>query len=180
MTGPVHLAARIGDRDLAGLLSTGDLEAAITQVYSYVLHRCGGDRQVAEDLTQETFFAAVAHHRDGAGPLTVSWLITVARNKLFDHLRRLAREERKLRLVWSAATERSPALGVGAPAAEVTQLALEDLSTHHRSVLLLHYVDRVPVAEVAGHLGKSVAATESLLARARRAFRAAYLRYADA
>src|SRR5215211_5908066 len=165
---------------LALLRSPVDVEAAITQVYSYLLHRCGGDREVAEDLTQETFFTAVAQVQSGrVRTLTVSWLITVARNKLFDHFRRRAREERKLRLVWSADDEQRVWLDGEAPEGELAQLALEELEGSHRAVLLLHYVDRVPVPEIAARLGRSVSATESLLARARRAFRAAYQRGVD-
>ena len=39
---------------------------------------------------------------------------------------------------------------------------------------MLRYVDDLPVPEVAAVLGRSVHATETLLVRARRAFRTAY------
>jgi RNA polymerase sigma-70 factor (ECF subfamily) len=45
---------------------------------------------------------------------------------------------------------------------------------------MLRYVDDLSVAEVARLLGKSVRATESLLARARTALRAAYEEQCDA
>ncbi len=40
-------------------------------------------------------------------------------------------------------------------------------SDQHRVVLMLAYVDGIPVAEIAGLLGSSVSSTYSLLARAR-------------
>jgi RNA polymerase sigma-70 factor (ECF subfamily) len=43
-----------------------------------------------------------------------------------------------------------------------------------RAVLVLHYMDRLSVREVARLIGKSEAATASLLARGREAFRQAY------
>src|SRR5439155_10338853 len=66
------------------------------QVYGYLLPRCGS-AVVAEDLAAETFVAAVAAtRRDGAPEVTVAWLVGVARHKLVDHWRRVAREQRSL------------------------------------------------------------------------------------
>ena len=48
------------------------------------------------------------------------------------------------------------------------------LGAHHRAALTLRYLDGLPVAEVADHLGRTLHATEALLVRARRAFRSAY------
>ena len=55
-------------------------DQALPQVYGYLLRRCG-DRTLAEDLTSETFLGAVG----SAGPVTVPWLVGVARHKLVDH-----------------------------------------------------------------------------------------------
>lgn len=67
---------------------------ALPQVYGYLLPRCGST-VVAEDLTAETFMAAVAAVRQGrvrVPEVTVAWLVGVARHKLADHWRRAARE----------------------------------------------------------------------------------------
>jgi RNA polymerase sigma-70 factor (ECF subfamily) len=48
------------------------------------------------------------------------------------------------------------------------------LGAHHRSALVLRYLDGLPVREVAAHLGRTVGATEVLLVRARAAFRTRY------
>ena len=50
---------------------------------------------------------------------------------------------------------------------------LASLPPHHRAALTLRYLDGLPVDEVAGHLGRSVHATESLLMRAKASFRRA-------
>src|SRR2546421_9655546 len=47
-------------------------DRALPEVYGYLLHRCG-DTTVAEDLTSETFLAAV--RADDAAPVSVPWLI---------------------------------------------------------------------------------------------------------
>ena len=51
---------------------------------------------------------------------------------------------------------------------------LEQLGAHHRAALTLRYLDGLPVPAVADVLGRTVDATEALLVRARRAFRAIY------
>ncbi len=57
---------------------------ALPQVYGYLLPRCGST-VVAEDLTAETFMAAVAGVRQGrvrVPEVTVAWLVGMARHKL--------------------------------------------------------------------------------------------------
>src|SRR5439155_510689 len=67
---------------------------ALPQVYGYLLARCG-HRATAEDLTAETFLAAVDAVRAGQGaPVSTAWLVGVARHKLSDHWRRQARGQR--------------------------------------------------------------------------------------
>jgi RNA polymerase sigma-70 factor, ECF subfamily len=146
---------------------------ALPQVYGYLLPRCG-NTAVAEDLTAETFTAAVAASRAGDIPdLTVAWLVGVARHKLADHWRRVAREEQRLTAVADLApgtTDPWPeVLDAGAAYA-----ALARLPVPQRAALTLRYLDGLPVAEVAGYLGRSVHATETLLVRARAALRAIY------
>src|SRR5579859_3570700 len=69
---------------------------ALPRVYGYLLPRCGS-AAVAEDLTAETFVAAVeASRRTDAPEVTVAWLVGVARHKLVDHWRRAEREQRGL------------------------------------------------------------------------------------
>jgi RNA polymerase sigma-70 factor, ECF subfamily len=153
-----------------GLLSLYD--RALPEVYGYLLARCG-QRVLAEDLTAETFLAAVRAHVDGGGPTTVGWLIGVARHKLVDHWRRREREERSLRLLdggadasvdpWDAQLDLMRA-----------QEVLERLSPAHRAALTLRYLDDLPVPRVAALLGRTVHATEALLVRARAAFRTSY------
>src|SRR2546423_14164382 len=88
----------------------GLYDRALPQVYGYLRARVPGDA-LAEDLTAETFLAAVQAVRKQPAPdLTVGWLVTVARNKLVDHWRRAAREERGLRL---AADAEAPGGGAG-------------------------------------------------------------------
>jgi RNA polymerase sigma-70 factor (ECF subfamily) len=147
-------------------------DRALPQVYGYLLPRCGGV-VVAEDLTAETFLAAVeAVQREHPPIVSVPWVIGVARHKLVDHWRRRAREERHLQALHDEARDDDPwdVTLDGLRARET----LAGLAPHHRAALTLRYVDDLSVSEVADLLGRSLHATEALLVRARAAFRRAY------
>jgi RNA polymerase sigma-70 factor, ECF subfamily len=153
---------------------------AVGEVFTYLRARCGG-RALAEDLTADTFLAAVDQIRRGrVEEVTVAWLIGIARHKLIDEWRRAARRPRPEPLddddtaqastidqadVWDAIIDRQLVADV-----------MVELGPHHRSALTLRYFDGLAVPDVAAHLGRTVEATETLLVRARRRFRAVYER----
>jgi RNA polymerase sigma-70 factor (ECF subfamily) len=145
-------------------------DAALPDVYGYLAARCGS-ATVAEDLTSETFLAAVDAVRRGTVPdLTVAWLIGVARHKLVDHWRRQGRERDN-----AEAAAEQPVDEWDVRLDQMTAHAtLAELGPHHRSALTLRYLDGLPVREVAACLGRTEGATEVLLVRAKAAFRARY------
>src|SRR5215471_1634996 len=76
---------------------------ALAHIYGYFLHRCGGSVTVAEDLTQETFLAAVAElAKDRRVTAPTAWIHGIARHKLLDHYRQQERVERSLAAAWEA------------------------------------------------------------------------------
>lgn len=142
---------------------------ALPSVYGYFLFRCGGSVAVAEDLTQETFLAAVAQLKRGKRVESPSaWIHAVARHKLIDHYRRSSRAR-----VAGAGIEAVAPLEDESQAATVAALARVPAS--QRAALVLRHVDGFSVPEVADLLGRSVEAVESLLARGRVSLRRAYL-----
>jgi RNA polymerase sigma-70 factor (ECF subfamily) len=146
---------------------------ALPRVYGYLLPRCG-DASLAEDLTAETFLAAVTATRQGSLPeVNVGWLVAVARNKLVDHWRRLEREQRSL-VAAEADVQESDDPWDEWFDAESVYAALAHLSVPQRAALTLRYLDGLPVAKVAEHIGRSLHATETLLARSRGALRRQY------
>jgi RNA polymerase sigma-70 factor, ECF subfamily len=154
-----------------GLLELYD--EALPHVYGYLLAR-GGDRSLAEDLTAETFLAAVSALRKPDAPqLSIGWLIGVARHKLADHWRRVDREQRGLRVLDGEPNPVEDPWDVAVDAIRA-RAALAELGGHHRAALTLRYLDGLPVPEVAACLGRTVHATEALLVRARNAFRRVY------
>ena len=148
-------------------------DQALPIVYGYFVRRCA-DRGTAEDLTSETFLAAMdAARKNDPPPIGVPWLIGVARHKLADHYRR-----RHDRLTVPVAELPEPVGSVDTWDAELDRLVAESvltrLSEPHRTVLALRYMDDCSVPECAQLIGRTVHATEALLVRARRAFRSHY------
>jgi RNA polymerase sigma-70 factor (ECF subfamily) len=163
------------------LASDGAFESwyrrTLPRVYSYLLSRCGHDPGLAEELSQQTFIAAVDQRAryDGRSD-TVTWLCGIARHKLADHFRTLEREERRrMRLeVRQIHVDASPAPAYDVDDRAAIADAIRSLPASQRAVLTFVVLDDLPVAEVARLMGKSTAATQSLLHRARDGFRRAY------
>ncbi len=146
---------------------------ALPQVYGYLVRRCTSGA-LAEDLTAETFLAALDSCARGTTTTpTISWLVTVARNKLVDHWRRSMREQRKLALVAADPRPESDPWEAELDEARV-RATLAKLGPHHQAALTLRYLDQLPVPAVAESLGRTVHATEALLMRAKAAFRQTY------
>jgi len=146
---------------------------ALPAVYGYLVRRCGSV-ELAEDLTSSTFVAAATALRKETVPdLSVAWLVGVARHKLVDHWRHQAMAKRSLTLLEGGADEPvDPAQEI--VDAEAARALLRELPPDYCTVLTLRYLDDLGVPETADLIGRSVHATESLLARARHAFRELY------
>ncbi len=144
-------------------------ERALPQVYGYLRPRCASVAE-AEDITAEVFLAAV---RRPPEVLSIAWLVAVARHKLVDRWRSDERDRRGMAALATRAVTTEDPWDAHLDAARARQV-LGGLTGHHRAALTLRYLDGLPVAEVADHLGRTLHATEALLVRARQAFRQAY------
>ena len=151
---------------------------ALPGVYGYFLYRCGGSAVIAEDLTQETFLAAVVELKKGKRVRHPSaWIYGIARHKLLDHYRREQQVDRQL-WVASMVEEIDEETLAGTDVSQARDRAIAALSAvaaSQRAALVLCYVDGYSVSEAAQLLGKSAEAVESLLARGRQTFKRAYL-----
>lgn len=144
---------------------------ALGEVYGYLYRRCRSV-ELAEELTSATFVTAAL--RQTSGPeLTVGWLITVARHKLIDHWRREAVAQRSMTLLEGGRPGRVDPWDEVLDA-DRSHRVLELLPPHYRAALTLRYLDDLSVPEVADTMNRTVRGTESLLVRARQAFRERY------
>ena len=110
----------------------------------------------------------------------MTWVIAIGRNRLVDHIRHDRRSaSRHLRLIDSRRDLESSAWRTSDEREAIDQ-ALATLLPDQRLALTLRYLDQLPVREIAALLHRSESATESVLSRAREAFRLAYEGHSDA
>lgn len=150
-----------------------DLEYAPLE--AFVLWRCGSHREMADDVLQETWLTAV--RRIGSfNPETApfhAWLCGIAANVLRNQLRSRRRRMARQQPLTGDIGRDDPAT-VERDRAERVALALAGLTDRYESVLRLKYLEQKSVAEIAVACGETEKAIESLLTRARTAFREAY------
>jgi RNA polymerase sigma-70 factor (ECF subfamily) len=148
-------------------------DATFSALDGYVLWRCGGLRDVADEVVQETWLTAVRRIRDfdpGRGRF-LAWLRGIAANVLRGHLRR--KTSRPLGDTEPAA----PAEAERREQAEQIAHALARLPEHYEAVLRAKYLDGLSVDLIAADRGETPKAIESMLTRARQALRAGYLEH---
>lgn len=145
-------------------------ETTLPVVYGFLSLRVGGNRALAEDLTAETYAAAVLLYKSHrADEVTLSWLRTVARRRLIDHWRRASVATKNvLNLVPSGPD------AIDSDISTTVATALAALNEAQRQALVLQHIEGYSVAEIADLLDRSPTGVQSLLNRARVAFRAAY------
>jgi RNA polymerase sigma-70 factor (ECF subfamily) len=155
-------------------------DASFDALFAYVLWRCGGLRDVAEDVVQETWLTAVRRVRrfDPQAGSFAAWLRGIAANLLRNRFRQARRQE-----ALTQASGLPTANGTPEPAdveamqrerAERIARALAELSERHEAALRAKYLEGRAVADIAAEWQETPKAVESLLTRAREAFRAAY------
>ena len=145
------------------------------RIHGFLLLRTGSFA-VAEDLTGDVFAAAARHCAEGRWrEVTGAWLQTVAKRRLVDHWRRSTTRRRLTdRLVQRDQPLVHDDLHLDDAEEERVRTALGSLPDRQRAALCLRYLDEFSVSEVAEALDLGYQAAESLLARGRRSFIAAY------
>jgi RNA polymerase sigma-70 factor (ECF subfamily) len=170
------------ERGLRTAVLAGDEEAwrtwydeSFADLAAYVAWRCAGVRDLADEVVQETWLTAVRRvsHFDPARACFAAWLRGIATNVLRNHLRRRRSEAR-------AVNGSLPEVAKGGAAeerhdqAERIARALASLPERYEAVLRAKYLDQQSVADLAAAWNETPKAVESLLTRARQAFRDAY------
>jgi RNA polymerase sigma-70 factor (ECF subfamily) len=159
--------ARAGDREAFGAL----VERHQQRLGGYLLHLLG-DRDLALDLTQDTFvraYTALGATRPGLA--LRPWLFRIATNLAYDVLRR------RRRIAWVPLTVVEDRAGEEPAPIEdqqVIRLALSRLRPEEQVVLVLCAVEDHSYAEAAATLETTPEAVRKRVSRAKDAFRAAY------
>ena len=154
-------------------------------LFRFALARLHQDSDAAEEVVQTTLVQAVGKmgtYRGEASLLT--WLCTFCRHAIAAFCERQGRQGGAIPLVEEvpeirAALESLSSLAGDEPGAalrrgEIARLVhvvLDQLPERYADVLEWKYIDGIPVRDIATRLGLSPKAAESLLTRAREAFR---------
>lgn len=143
--------------------------AHLRPLYGWVQRRSGGDRELAEDVVQETWLRAVGRWRGRGLPRDPqAWLRTVARRVLFGHYRRRRPEP----LDAGELDLEHPGEPRTPNAAVVLHRALARLRRGQARLLEAHHLEGRDTASLAAELRLSERAVEGRLRRSRQALRA--------
>lgn len=142
------------------------------KVYNYFWYRTGHQKDVAEDLMQETFFRAFKHldRFQIRGYSYLTYLLTIAHNVLVNYYR----SHQLIPL-----SQLGDDIDIPVPAeitdtlerkmeAERLWKAVQTLSRTERDVLLMRYQDEKPIKDISRIMGKSENAIKLILSRARK------------
>ncbi len=144
----------------------------VQSLYAFAWYRSGRRSDRAEEVVQETWLTAVRRLKafdPARGPFD-AWLKGIAANVLRNQRRRWRRDARAKALDDDNLCQEPPPPENG----ELIGLALTALPQRYQAVLRAKYEERLSVSEIAARLGATAKATESLLARAREAFRSIF------
>lgn len=180
------------DRELARRMLAGDerafeefFDGHFPGLYRFALTRLDRDEAAAEEVAQAALCKALSKLSTWRGEATLfTWLCTFCRHEISDFCRRNRRFPQQVDLLEDlpevrAALESLPASLREGPVeafdrkelGRLVQVALDRLPPHYGDALEWKYLEGLPVKEIAERLGLSAKAAESLLVRAREAFR---------
>ncbi|MEJ2084841.1 MAG: sigma-70 family RNA polymerase sigma factor [Acidobacteriota bacterium] len=186
------MSLRHKDYDLACRMIEGD-EAAFEEfsdhhlpaLYRFAMRRLNGNRELTRELTQSTVCKAISKldtYRGGSALMT--WLCAICRTEIALYFRKRNRrgvevevesESMAAEIATKKADISSPErAAIDSESARMVHLALDLLPDNYSQVLALKYLEGQSVKAMATILNMSAKATESLLTRARAAFRQRY------
>ena len=154
------------------------LRAYETPVFNYVLRLVGGDRALAEDLTQEVFLRVFQGlPKFSLRSKFTTWLFQVTKNRVLDELRAVERRPRAL----VALDDIAPLEVLDQPVERLEEIdalwrAVENLSTDLKMALLLRDVVGLSYTEIADALEVTLATGKWRIYKAREEVQVALVR----
>lgn len=156
-------------------------------LYRFALTRLRRDADAAEEIAQATMCKAITKLGTYRGEAALfTWLCTFCRHEISAYFRRNRIASRQVDLIEETPEVRAALESLGetsespesaldrAEVGRLVQVALDQLPPHYGNALEWKYLEGLPVKEIAGRLELSPKAAESLLTRAREAFRDAF------
>lgn len=160
-------------------------ETYFPRIYRFALPRLGRNEDTAQDVVQATLIKAMRKLGDYRGEAALfTWLCQICRREIADHVRAQRRHSGKVLLIEDSEEVRAALESIEAPpgddplrradGAELKRLVhavLDRLPNRYGEALEWKYVEGRSVEEIGDRLGIGHTAAQSLLARARMAFR---------
>jgi RNA polymerase sigma-70 factor (ECF subfamily) len=155
-----------------------------SRLYTLVLAQVDQNQAVAEDIVQETFLAALGSLDKFRGDSQLyTWLRSIAFHKLNDYYRRQVKQPKAqesspdfdaMKQLEQTGNDEPETIAVmeSEEVRQSVQQALEQLPQNYQEVLVLKYLEEMPVLEISQVMGRSPKSVEGLLSRARKAMRA--------
>jgi RNA polymerase sigma-70 factor (ECF subfamily) len=177
---------RLADRMLAGEECAFEefFDGHFPRLFRFAVARLGGNATVAEDVVQTTLCRAIDKLHTYRGEATLfTWLCTLCRHEISDYFRRegagvqvaLVEDTPDVRAVLDSLGATDPDHPERAARrgeiARLVHVVLDALPARYADVLEWKYLMDLPVSEIARRLDVGPKAAESMLTRARRAFR---------
>jgi RNA polymerase sigma-70 factor (ECF subfamily) len=150
-------------------------DVVFPDLYAYTQWRCAGLRDLTDEIVQETWLTAVRRLRsfDPEQGSFHAWLRGIAANLLRNHWRQAQRRNGRHRFPHSTTAPADAALEKRERAERIAR-TLAEMPDRQEAVLRAKYFEGRSVADIAADWGETPKAVESLLSRARDAFREAY------
>jgi len=143
-------------------------------LFAFILHHLN-NRDVASDIWQDTWCIAVEKidtYQFRSSFFT--WLCAIARNKIFDYYRQSQKQtsfEEAEKIQFDIDSEEIDIDPADTRIQSAVISVLADLTDDYRTILIEKYIENRGIGEIAAAMNKSYKATESMLTRAREAFR---------
>ena len=150
-------------------------ESCFERLFAHVYHRVERNRQRAEEVVQDAWLIAVRRikHFDPERGAFECWMRGIAENVLRNQRRRWWRRERTEVALEQDASGLVPQEALATT--EQVTMAMAVIPPRYQGVLRAKYEEQLPVTEIAARSNTTPKAVESLLSRARAAFREAYV-----
>jgi RNA polymerase sigma-70 factor (ECF subfamily) len=142
-------------------------------LFGHACVRTRGDRDLAEDLVQDTFEAAArawATLRGHAEARQRAWLLGTLANKDVSDLRRrqaFRRKQADIQARYQAAPADTAAQALNAIALERAREIIEEMPPRQQKIALMRWQDRMKAAEIADELGLAEGTVQAHLHSAR-------------
>jgi RNA polymerase sigma-70 factor, ECF subfamily len=180
------------DRTLVRNMLAGDERAfnafyadCFPRVYRFALPRLAGDVQAAKEVVQSTLIKAMRNLARYRGEAALfSWVCQICRSQIVDYLRSRRHHAERLVPIDESPEVLAALESIAAPQTDdpmycyrrdetrrLVQAVLDRLPSHYGDVLQWKYVEGHSVEEIGQRLGLGHTAAQSMLARARIAFR---------